>query len=380
MTCDDGGDDDNVKGLIRKRRRWSARTLNVVTYKTKTDTSLVHAVILQLGWKISHVVSESDIILYGPPYSLNLQCDADYPRLKETQRANRLAGAGEMCKKCELALLLQAWCTVFPPSARNYTREWCVPSQWRIFRKKAQRNRLYILKPSQGSCGEGIKIFYGTPKKLNDILHHEVMHFPTATDLGGQQRQRGAAAVRTACSMAKDVRNSAQGPSIMSAKTKTKTDNHFVVSEYICRPFLVDGLKFDIRLYVLVCGTLPGSLRVYLFREGLARFCTQPYEVDRTISDGGDFKYDGSDSMMNDMFMHLSNFSLNSRSKGYVDAVPFPGKEATNWEEGDGESDKAGEKGKQEREGKRRFTPEYDDRRATKRRLSTLFQTLRAQV
>ena len=38
---------------------------------------------------------------------------------------------------------------------------------------------------------------------------------------------------------------------------------HYVIQEYVDRPFLVDGLKFDFRVYVLLCGTNPMRLYIY---------------------------------------------------------------------------------------------------------------------
>ena len=51
-----------------------------------------------------------------------------------------------------------------------------------------------------------------------------------------------------------------------------------VACRYLDNPFLLDGLKSDIRLYVLVTCWHP--LTVYLYEDGLARFATEPYSND----------------------------------------------------------------------------------------------------
>lgn len=45
-----------------------------------------------------------------------------------------------------------------------------------------------------------------------------------------------------------------------------------IVQRYIADPLLVDGLKFDLRVYVTLVGT--DSLSGFICDEGLARFCT----------------------------------------------------------------------------------------------------------
>ncbi|XP_058997408.1 tubulin polyglutamylase TTLL11 isoform X3 [Mustela lutreola] len=76
-----------------------------------------------------------------------------------------------------------------------------------------------------------------------------------------------------------------------------------VVQEYICKPLLIDKLKFDIRLYVLLKSLDP--LEIYIAKDGLSRFCTEPYQ-------------EPSPKNLHHTFMHLTNYSLNIHSGNFV--------------------------------------------------------------
>ena len=50
-----------------------------------------------------------------------------------------------------------------------------------------------------------------------------------------------------------------------------------VVQRYLSHPLLLDGFKFDLRLYVFVASCDP--LRIFLFPDGLVRLATELYRA-----------------------------------------------------------------------------------------------------
>lgn len=48
-----------------------------------------------------------------------------------------------------------------------------------------------------------------------------------------------------------------------------------IVQRYLNNPLLIDRLKFDLRIYVLITCIQP--LRIFMFKDGLARFATEPF-------------------------------------------------------------------------------------------------------
>eukprot|EP01138_Halocafeteria_seosinensis_P008261 gb/GECG01008442.1/.p1 GENE.gb/GECG01008442.1/~~gb/GECG01008442.1/.p1 ORF type:complete len:1016 (+),score=113.35 gb/GECG01008442.1/:1-3048(+) len=93
--------------------------------------------------------------------------------------------------------------------------------------------------------------------------------------------------------------SSPSSPSMSSSFPSTDT---CIVSRYIKNPLLIDGFKFDIRIYVAVTSFDP--LVVYVHRQGLTRFATR--------------EYDDNINNLNDKFMHLTNYSINKHNQDYV--------------------------------------------------------------
>ena len=140
----------------------------------------------------------------------------------------------------------------FPDEFSFYPQTWLLPDDQESFEAYASgkkgKKKTYIVKPDEGAQGEGIFLI----QHPRDLLH-------------------------------------LKQPSI--------------VQKYVTKPLLIRGLKFDLRLYVLVASLDP--LEVYLSDSGMARFCTVPYSPPSV-------------SNMHESFMHLTNYSLNKRSKEYV--------------------------------------------------------------
>ena len=53
-------------------------------------------------------------------------------------------------------------------------------------------------------------------------------------------------------------------------------DELSVISRYVTNPLLINGHKFDLRIYVLI--TCCDPLRIFLYPDGLVRFATEAYE------------------------------------------------------------------------------------------------------
>lgn len=71
---------------------------------------------------------------------------------------------------------------------------------------------------------------------------------------------------------------SAQGQGIFLSRRMEDflPQERYVVQRYMHKPFLIDKLKFDLRIYILLSGVDP--LRIFFYYEGLCRLATVEYQ------------------------------------------------------------------------------------------------------
>ncbi|PRP89112.1 hypothetical protein PROFUN_01832 [Planoprotostelium fungivorum] len=172
-------------------------------------------------------------------------------QLKPYQRCNHFPGMNEIARKDLLGRNINRMTKAFPKEYNFFPNTWTLPADYAELRAHmlatGNKKQTYIVKPDASSQGKGIYL----TRSLDEI------------------DQMG----------------------------------HIIVQKYISRPLLVDNLKFDLRIYVLVTSCSP--LRIYLYREGLARFATEQYVAP-------------THSNMDKMYMHLTNYSINKNSENFV--------------------------------------------------------------
>ena len=65
-------------------------------------------------------------------------------------------------------------------------------------------------------------------------------------------------------------------------------------------PYLIDNLKFDLRLYVLILSCDP--LKIFLYQDGIVRFATKQYQP---------LSQRAGKAELDNLCMHLTNYAVN---------------------------------------------------------------------
>ncbi|XP_077987088.1 tubulin polyglutamylase TTLL11-like [Glandiceps talaboti] len=242
----------------RRESKGRRRVRRPITVDTSKAQYVVGIALEELGsgWKEVRLRSEQkpcDIYWYhnGQVYARDSTITSG--------RVNVFPGMKNVLDKAAFSCILDSMRAIFPDEYDFYPRSWRVPEQFEEFMsettakqsRKGKRRNCYIFKPADASEGNGIFL----------------------------------------------LRN----PQDIKAKLNIST-RPAIVQEYITHPLLVEKKKFDLRIYVVITSLDP--LKIYLYNEGMARFCTEDY-------------HKPTDKNLHHIYMHLTNYSLNKKSGGY---------------------------------------------------------------
>lgn len=199
----------------------------------------------KMGWKITENYEKTILFWYDNNVSVEV-CLSLFP----WQFINHIPGTYVIYRKVELARNMERIQKMFPKLYTFHPRSFAVPAQaldlQQYMSTASIKNRTFIIKPDLGAQGKGIYLIQD-PDDVIDI-------------------------------------------------TETA-----IAQQYI-PPHLLGGYKFDLRIYVLVSSVNP--LRIYTFNEGMARFCTEPYQKPRPGN-------------LDQVYRHLTNYSVNKKNEKF---------------------------------------------------------------
>ena len=245
---------------------------------------VVYRVIKYLGWsKASSKENANWDIYWKDNGSYSVSTVREMCPQGSKRKVNHFGGMAEICLKHLLAHNMNRMKKEFPKHYTFHPKTWVLPHdkpQLKAYYQTKRTKPTFICKPSDSCQGRGIYL----TKKL-----------PEYTPPPPEMQTRPS--------------SSSDSDSDESSHTSKKKGNYvplqvLVVQEYIPRPYLINGYKFDLRLYCLVTQVNP-HIRCFLHKEGMARFCTTEYKAP-------------SSKNIKCSFMHLTNFAINRKNNDFV--------------------------------------------------------------
>ena len=250
----------NTKSYIHKKikmetKKRRPKKTNKILYANVTHTKYpsVKKCLQNLGYKFTESISKN-LLFWG-----DCEGSMDFVKnLEKWQFYNHFPGMWKIAHKVELVRNFDKMQKILPEYYNYHPKSFVIPSQLsevKAFMSTIPKrcDRTFIIKPDKGSQGKGIFLI----QDFDDLDKY----FESA-----------------------------------------------VAQQYIS-PFLVDKYKFDLRIYVLVTAVDP--LRIYIHKEGMTRFCTEPY-------------LPPNHSNLDNAFSHLTNFSLNKKNEKFSDKSKRP--------------------------------------------------------
>ena len=174
----------------------------------------------------------------------------------------------EICRKDFLTRNMNRMAKLYPKDYGFYPKAWCLPAEWVAHSKhvctakwllkcfllfsyadlvnyaRLKKNKTYICKPDSGCQGKGIFITKNPNKDIKPGDNYVAQVYVSR----------------------------------VSWKFRRLKSNQWriLLIVFNFKPFIIDGFKFDLRVYVAVTSCDP--FRIFVYKEGLARFTTNQYE------------------------------------------------------------------------------------------------------
>ncbi|XP_034978532.1 tubulin polyglutamylase TTLL7 isoform X1 [Zootoca vivipara] len=233
-----------IRRKVREKKKHGAITANVAG----TKYEIVRVVIEEMGYVKTRDDDETANLIWS-------DCAVQQEKIAELrnyQRINHFPGMGEICRKDFLARNMTKMIKSQPQEYSFIPRTWIFPAEYTQFQnyvkelKRKRRQKTFIVKPANGAMGHGISL-----TRNGEKLHSQ---------------------------------------------------EHLIVQEYLDKPFLIEGYKFDLRVYILVTSCDP--LKIFLYHDGLVRMGTELY-------------HPPNDSNLGQLFMHLTNYSVNKHNERF---------------------------------------------------------------
>jgi len=198
------------------------------------------------GWKLSY---ETETFDWDIMWTDNAVQPETLAKMQTYQKINHFPGMYSLARKNHLGRHLMRMKKAFPENYKFFPQTFLLPSEYSDFKAQfsKKKNKTFIVKPEASCQGRGIFL----TRSWESIQPGE----------------------------------------------------HYVVQRYLHKPFLIDNLKFDMRVYVLLAGCDP--LKIFLYDDGLGRFCTEEY-----IAPTGE--------NLENVCMHLTNYAINKDNPNFV--------------------------------------------------------------
>ncbi|XP_039176949.1 tubulin polyglutamylase TTLL7 [Crotalus tigris] len=235
---------NSIRRKVREKKKHATITANIAG----TKYEIVRIAIEEMGFVKTRDDDETANLIWSD-CAVQQEKIAD---LQNYQRINHFPGMGEICRKDFLARNMTKMIKSQPQDYSFIPRTWIFPAEFTQFQnyvkelKRKRRQKTFIVKPANGAMGHGISL----------------------------------------------VRNA----------EKLHSQEHLIVQEYLDKPFLMEGYKFDLRVYILVTSCDP--LKIFLYNDGLVRMGTEKY-------------HPPNESNLSQLYMHLTNYSVNKHNEHF---------------------------------------------------------------